>query len=135
MNAQEQDPRRDAVEEDRRLQVDPELTEGRARASQIFGVAAAAAVIIVLLLFGLNSGGPGDNVATAPAPQNAPPATAGSEQSNAKTPAAAAQPQGGADQNTGVESGTTQRSSDVDAVGGGSVRNPGSGKVAPPSGQ
>lgn len=118
---------RTAAEEDRRLQADPELglSGGRAAASQILWVGVAVAVAVVLLIFGLTRGGE-ENVAGNPPQQTVPPPSAGANA--ARTPPA----QDNVGASPDARTGTTQRSSDVDAVGGSSTRNPGSGKVAPP---
>jgi hypothetical protein len=126
------DNRRSALEEDKRLQADPELnlSGGRTRTAQLWWVGISAVFVVLLLLFGLSQRGGEENVATNPQ-QTVPPSTARSDQSGANNPAG--QPQTpAAGQNTGTTTGTTERSSEVDAVGQGSVRNPGSGKVSPP---
>jgi hypothetical protein len=130
------DRNRDAVEEDRRLQADPDLglSGGRAKTSQIVWVGLAAIAIIVLVIFGMSQrGGQEQAAVTPPTQQNAPPARAGSQPQGANpTPAQTQAQTGSQDSNTGARSGTTQRSSEVDAVSGDSNRNSGSGKVAPP---
>jgi hypothetical protein len=84
--------------------------------------------VVLLLIFALNQRGTGDTASTPTAQQTVPPATARTDRSDANTPSR--QP-GAGEQNTGTRPVIEQRSSDVDAISGGSVRNPGSGKVAP----
>jgi hypothetical protein len=134
MNPEE--TRRKAIEDDRRLQADPELnlSGGRARGSQVLWIGIAVVAVVVLLIFGLTRNGAEDNVAATP--QTTPATGTGSNPSGAQAPSGQTQSQGGAaDQNTGAGSTATQRSSDVDAISGGSMRNPGAGKVAPSGNQ
>lgn len=124
-----EDSRRRAVDEDQRLQADPELglSGGRAKISQIVWVGVIVAAVIVLLLFGLAQRESSNTAGITPPQQTVPPATASSDRSNAAPDSGGnrtlSDPNLG-DQNLGLKTGTPQRPANLEGGNSGSTQVP-----------